>query len=365
MTAAERVWPNLLLDAFYVVGLGVAAMFFLASQRATSARWSAALRRVPEALMCTLPVTVLLLIPLIAIGSARHTLFPWSRPGAFAHESALAGKVQYLQLPFVVTRIAVVLAVWVLFALAFRRASLAQDRSADGGLRHHQRLDRLGAGFIVVFALTLTLAAYDWLAALDPGWNSTMFAVYVFAGTFVQAIAAVTLATTRLVRREPLAQRIGGDQLHDLGKMLFAFSVFWAYIWVCQYLLIWYGNIPEEVTHYLTRTRGPWLPLFALNVVLNWIVPFVGLMSAAAKRSPRRLAVVAAVVLAGHWLDLYLVIMPSVWREPRLGLPELALAVPYAALVIFLFRRQLARAPLVPLREPMLPPAPAPHREIA
>jgi len=364
MTVAERLWPNLLLDAFYVVGLGVAAMFFIATQRATSARWSAGLRRVPEALMGTLPVTVLLLIPIIAIASARHTLYPWSRAGAFAHEPAIAGKVQYLHGPFVAARIAVVLAVWVLFAAAFRRASLAQDRSSDGGLHHHHRLDRLGAGFIVVFALTITLAAYDWLAALDPGWSSTMFAVYIFAGTFVQGIAAVTLATTRLARRAPLSNQVGGDQLHDLGKMLFAFSIFWAYIWVCQYLLIWYGNIPEEATHYLTRTRGPWLPLFVLNVVINWVVPFLGLLSASAKRNPRRLALVASIVLAGHWLDLYLVIMPSVWPAPRLGLVELALAAGYAALLVALFRRQLARAPLVPVHEPMLPSAAPARKEI-
>jgi len=364
MTTAERLWPNLLLDAFYLVGLGLSAMFFIATQRATSARWSAGLRRVPEALMCTLPATAMLLIPIIAIGSARHTLFPWSRPGAFAHDSVIAGKVQYLHGPFVAARIAVVLAVWVLFVAAFRRASLAQDRSADGGLRDHRRLDRLGAGFIVVFALTITLAAYDWLAALDPGWSSTMFAVYIFAGTFAQGIAAITLATTRVMRREPLTRQVGGDQLHDLGKLLFAFSIFWAYIWVCQYLLIWYGNIPEEVTHYVTRTRGRWLPLFVLNVVINWVVPFVGLLSAAAKRNPRRLALVASIVLVGHWLDLYLVIMPAVWREPHLGVTELALAAPHAALLIALFRHQLARAPLVPVHEPMLPATAAARRQI-
>jgi len=354
MTTAERLWPNLLLDAFSLVGLGLSAMFFIATQRATSARWSAGLRRVPEALMCTLPATAMLLIPIIAIGSARHTLFPWSRPGAFAHDSVIAGKVQYLHGPFVAARIAVVLAVWVLFVAAFRRASLAQDRSADGGLRDHRRLDRLGAGFIVVFALTITLAAYDWLAALDPGWSSTMFAVYIFAGTFAQGIAAITLATTRVMRREPLTRQVGGDQLHDLGKLLFAFSIFWAYIWVCQYLLIWYGNIPEEVGHFVTRTNGGWLPLFVANVIINWVIPFLALLSARAKQDPRRLAVVAAIVLVGHWLDLYVLIMPSAWSEPRFGLPEVLLAAGYAALVVWLFRHNAGRAPLVPLNDPML-----------
>src|SRR6185436_2639542 len=158
--------------------------------------------------------------------------------------------------PFVLARVAVVFAIWAVFAWAFRRASLAQDKTPGAALPAHHRLDRLGAAFIVAFALTITLASWDWLASLDPGWSSTMFAVYVFAGTFLQGIAAVTLATVLLMRRQPLRAVVAEQQLHDLGKMLFAFSIFWAYIWTCQYLLIWYGNIPEEIGHYVTRTNG-------------------------------------------------------------------------------------------------------------
>ena len=350
----ERLWPNLLLDGFYALSLCVGAMFFLATQRATSARWSAGLRRIPEAFMCAIPVFALLMIPLILSEGARMTLFPWSRPGAFAHASAIDGKAHYLRTPFVLARVAVVFAIWAVFAWAFRRASLAQDKAPAAALPGHQRLDRLGAAFIVAFALTITLAAWDWLGSLDPSWSSTMFAVYIFAGTFLQGIASVTLATVLLMRRQPLRAVVAEQQLHDLGKMLFAFSIFWAYIWTCQYLLIWYGNIPEEIGHYVTRTNGGWLPLFVANVLVNWVVPFVGLLSARAKQDPRRLAAVAVVVLLGRWLDLYLVIMPSVWGAPQFGLVEPLLAVGYGALVVLLFRFHLARAPLVPPHDPVL-----------
>jgi len=249
---------------------------------------------------------------------------------------------------------AFVAVVWILFARAFRRASLLQDRTPGDALRMHQRLNRIGAAFIVAFALTITLAAYDWLASLDPSWASTMFAVYVFAGTFECGLAAVTLGTVLLARREPLRTAVTEKQLHDLGKLLFAFSIFWAYIWTCQYLLIWYGNIPEEVGHYLTRTNNGWLPLFVANVVINWVIPFLALLSARAKMDPRRLAAVSALLLVGHWLDLYVLIMPSAWREPRFGLPELLLAVAFAALVALLFRFYARRAPLVPLHDPVL-----------
>ena len=151
-----------------------------------------------------------MLLPLVVFEGPRTALYPWSRPGAFAHAPEIAGKARYLTTPFVFARIAIVFAAWLLFARAFRRASLAQDRVAGAALRMHQRLDRLGAGFIVVFALTITLAAYDWLASLDPSWSSTMFAVYVFAGAFVQGIAAITLATVTLMRRPAPARRRRG-----------------------------------------------------------------------------------------------------------------------------------------------------------
>jgi len=351
----QRIWANLLLDGFYALSLCVGAMFFIATQRVTSARWSAGLRRVPEAFLGAIPILALMMVPLIALPSSREALYPWTRPDAFAHLPAIAGKATYLQAPFVYARIALVLVVWMLFARAFRRASLAQDASPAAALPMHRRLDRLGAGFIVAFALSITLAAWDWLSALDPSWSSTMFAVYVFAGVFLEGIAAVTLATVMLTRRSPALRAVVGEhQLHDLGKLMFAFSIFWAYIWVCQYLLIWYSNIPEEVTHFVTRTNRGWLPLFVVNVLVNFVVPFLGLLSMPAKINPRRLAVISVVVLAGRWLDLYLVIMPSLGRAPTFGVIEPLFAAVYVVLVVALFRRNVARAPLVPTNDPVL-----------
>jgi Ni/Fe-hydrogenase subunit HybB-like protein len=182
-----------------------------------------------------------------------------------------------------------------------------------------------------------------------------MFAVYVFAGTFVQGIAAITLAAVLL--RKFISSPNGSpteDQLHDLGKMLFAFSTFWAYIWTCQYLLIWYGNIPEEVTHYIPRTNGPWLYLFALNLIVNWVIPFVVLLSASRKRSPKILAAISSLLLLGHWLDLYLLIMPTFRTIPSLGMPEIVITVGYMALLFLLFVNALRRAPIVPLNDPIL-----------
>lgn len=350
IAAPERTWPNLLLDGFYIASAGISAVFFLAVTRAAGARWSASLRRVPEALSGILPIAAVLLA-LVVFG--RNTLFPWVRPDYFAGAAPNAGNAHYLNPPWVFARMAFTLAAWILFAWLFRWTSLLQDRNGKSSLALHYRLNRYSIIFLLVFALTFTLGAFDWLLSLDPQWSSTMFAFYTFAGTFVQGIAAVTLAVVILRQRGTLTH-VSEHQLHDLGKMLFAFTIFWAYIWTCQYLLIWYGNIPDEVTHYGKRTNGPWLYLFALNLMMNWVVPFLTLISIRAKRTPKLLKIVCVVLLLGHWLDLYLLIMPSVWQTPHFGLIEIPIATGYVALLYLVFVRTLQKAPLVPLHDPIL-----------
>src|SRR5438270_4412170 len=346
-----RTWASLLLNGFYFTSLSLSALFFLSTQRLTSARWSASLRRIPEAFSLALPVAALLMMVLYF---GRQYLFPWTHPGIFANAPAIAGKVRYLQTPWVFARMIFCLVTWIIFALLFRRASLQQDRHPELSLKLHQRLTTYSVLFILTFALTFTAGAFDWLISLQPEWFSTMFAVYAFAGTFVQGIAAITLAVVVLKERGPLRHHVSEHQLHDLGKLLFAFSVFWAYIWTCQYLLIWYGNIPEEVTFFAKRTNGPWLYLFAINFIINWVVPFTVLMSKGAKCNHKVLKTICGVVLIGRWLDLYLLITPSLWSAPKFGLVELSIALAYFALLYLLFTHNLARAPLTPMHDPVL-----------
>ena len=339
-----RAWSQLLLDTFYLLSMSLAALLFVAIQFLSAARWSACLRRIPEALMAALPAAALSMLLLTltrqAIGAPLH------------HEAIVSpSKAFYLSTPFMTARALLMLGAWVWLAALVRRASLRED--ADGGLVHHRRMKRYSAIFTVVFAVTFSVASVDWLMSLDARWVSTMFAVYLFAGLLVQGIAGVTLVAAAL-RTGGRAPFITDDHLHDLGKLLFGFSTFWAYIWFCQYLLIWYGNIPDEVTHYATRTSAAWLPLFWANLAVNWIVPFTGLLPRANKRDARVLIAIAIAVLAGRWLDLYLVIVPETAARPTFGVLEISMALGSAGLLAGLTTRALGRAALVPVNDPFL-----------
>jgi hypothetical protein len=343
-----RGWVSLLVCAFLFLSLALAGQVFLVIQYLSSAGWWTAFRRVPEALMSLVPLAAL---PMLAVWLGRRALYSWMRPGALESDPVLKARSAYLNEPSFLGRMIFFLALWSLFSVLLRRASLAQDRGT--GLAQHRRMVRLSAIFLVLFAVTFSLASFDWLMSLQPHWTSTMFAIYMFAGLFQGGIAAISLAVARLARRG-LAGSVTPRHLHDLGQLLFAFSIFWAYIWVCQYLLIWYGNLSEEIPYYAIRTRGAWLPLFALAPVLRWLAPFLILMSRRAKRDPRVLAGAAGVVLAGSWLDLYMNVAPAVLPGPRLGPPELLTAAGFAALLWLAGSRALASAPLLPRNDPFL-----------
>jgi hypothetical protein len=353
IVSPERTWLNLLVDGFYVLSLGVSAMFFIATQRLSSAKWSAVIRRVPEAYMAVLPAAAGLMV-LLAFGF--HSLYPWTVPHALDHEAGAiaAGRETYLEPTFVYIRMIGTVALWLVFAWWIRRISLAADASRAAGLLGHVRLNRATAIFAPVFALTITAAAYDWIISLEPKWFSTMFAVYVFAGVFVQGIAAIALATVVLKRRGDDGKQFGIEPVHTLGTMILAFCTFWAYIWVCQYLLIWYGNIPEEAPYYISRSSAPWLPLFLGSFVINWIIPFFVLLPRNNKRNLRVMMGIAILVLVGRWLDLYIMVMPSHWEAPRFGILEIAMAAGCGGLIYLIVVRALSRAPLVPTHEPVV-----------
>jgi hypothetical protein len=337
-----RAWIYLFLVANYLIGLGLGGLVLVGLHYLTGARWSLPLRRAEEAMTAVLPVAAIGLV-LVLIG--RPSLYSWSS-SASAEISESPLQHVWLNRPFFLIRSVIYLALWLAFAVAIVRNSRRQDQSDDP--TPTAKNIRLSALFLVAFGFTFWLASNDWIMSLEPHWSSTIFGVYNFAGLFLSAIAAVTLLVICLWRCGPLQSAVNENHLHDLGTLLFAFSSFWMYIWFCQYLLIWYTDNLEETTYLLARRRGLWPVFLLFDLVLNWGIPFVVLLFRSAKRSPLVLSAVACCVLAGRWVDLSLMILPSQgdWLSTP-GLLEVGFVLGMVGLFILVVFWNLGRAPLV------------------
>ncbi|MFZ4578771.1 MAG: hypothetical protein ACOYOB_10295 [Myxococcota bacterium] len=356
-----RAWANGLIASYLFVSIAIGATVLVALTHVAKAGWAVVLRRIPEAIGGWLPFGLVALLAVTGLG--MHELYEWSHPDIVAQDELLQHKAVLMTPNFFLVRLVVILGLWSLFAWVLRRNSVAQDK--DGDDRHTRANVAWSAIFLIMFGLTMTIASLDWLMSLEPHWFSTIFGVYQFAGAFVAGCATVTLAVLGLRRAGYLPQVTTGH-LHDLGKLMFAFSTFWAYIWISQFLLIWYANMPEETGYFLMRREGAWLALFASNVVLNWLIPFLTLIPRPNKRSPKILAIVASLLLVGHWLDVYLQVMPPVSHlaveyggdvhahGPFLGLQELGPVALMAGLFLLVVSWRLGRAALVPQRDPYL-----------
>ncbi|MCC6572281.1 MAG: hypothetical protein IT462_00700 [Planctomycetes bacterium] len=346
---APRAWSSWLLAAFYFVTLALSACFFLAFNYLAKSGWFVALRRVPEAMTAWLPVAFVSML-VLALGTGQ--LYEWVQPhGEHAH--VIAHKSPFLNQWFFAARIPIYFAAWIFLSRKLAANSRAQD--ADGDLRHTVSSWKTSAAFMVLFALTLSLASFDWLMSLDATWFSTIFGIYQFAGLFEAGIATILVVVILLRRRGYLAE-VNDSHLHSLGQWLIATSVFWAYIWFSQFMLIWYSNIPEETSYYLIRSQGEWWTVsFIVNPAVNFVLPFILLLPRAAKRSPRMLLRVSLIVLVGHWIDLWAGIMPRLMPQgPTFGYVEAGVTLGFGAAFALVILKKLERAPLVPLKDPYL-----------
>ncbi len=322
VVAPRLTWPALLIAGLYLLGIMLGSTFFLALQNLCQARWSRSFEFVPRLLSGLLPWALVILIPVLTLG--LPTLYKWSHTDSGQHPghgAAHGFKAMWLSPVFFWSRAAVYLVVWVLFARAFARQRSSASR----------RPTRLAAAFMVIFAVTCVASSFDWIMSIDEHWFSTIFGVYNFAGMFVSTLAAITLIL--IVRGKAQHSAVRPDQLHDLGRLLFGFSCFWAYLWFSQYMLIWYSNLPEETGYYALRHSGIWRPISFLNVVCNWGVPFVALLSGSAKRNPETMFAVCIVLLIGRAVDLTFMVLPPFAGESIAGL-AFSICVSAAAVVL-------------------------------
>lgn len=287
----------------------------------------------------------------------HHDIYHWTHASLYDKNSPdydpiLVGKSGFLNMTFYSIRLIAYALIWVGFTYMIRKHSLQEDQT--GGTESYRRKMTLSAVFVVLFAVTSSTSAWDFLMSIDSHWFSTLFGWYTFAGLFVSGMAMMALITLYLKGRGYMGH-INENHLHDVGKFMFAFSIFWTYLWFSQFMLIWYANLPEEVVYYQTRWTY-FKKLWVANLLVNFIAPFLVLMTRDAKRKVQILWVAGCIIIGGHWLDVYLMVTPgTVGSHWHIGFVEIGTFIGYLGLFLFSTLRELSKAALVPKNHPMLP----------
>ncbi len=343
----ERFWANWLLWFLYVLTVGLGSLFIVALEHLVGARWSVPIRRVPE----RLSGLVVFVVPVALIALfALPVLYPWARPEA-AENPIIAGKAPWLNVPFFAFRVIVCLALWAVSYRILMGGSVKQDQTKDPAFSVLAR--RFAPAFMAIFALSITIVAFDWISSLEPEWYSDIFGIYIFAGAFLAGLAASSLGVVHLMERGRLPG-VRSDHLYNLGGFIFAFTVFWSYIGFAQYMLMWYGNMPEEVFWYKQRIEGPWLSMVLVLALVHFLVPFFALIPRETKGDPGHLRRVAVLILLAHFLDLYWLIFPIVGASPSFSWPELSFALFFLGLTLLWVSNAMTKGEDMPVGDPFL-----------
>lgn len=351
-TQATRIWANLLIGGFFFAGVGLMSVLFLAISYVADAGWMAVIRRVAEATSYILPVGVLVVLITLVVGGPKlyHHWWPTEAYNPLESDPILSSKTWWLTKGKFYIRAVVYAVLWIGFWLWMRRVSLAEDKS-NTDMRG--RLLKVSAPFIIVFALSWSAASWDWVMSLEPHWFSTMFGVYTFASIWVSTLALITIVSVYL-HMNGLLPVFNKSHLHDLGKFVFAFSIFWAYIWFCQFMLIWYANIPEETQYFIDRVgelnmyNGPYTGFFFGSFLICFVMPFFGLMTAGSKRIAEYLVIICFVIILGHWVDVSMMVLPGPMGPfGDFGLMEMGSLLFFVGLFFLVTRVGLSQAPLI------------------
>lgn len=348
-------WSNVLFNGFFFFGIAAGALFFMVLSYATEAAWTVLIKRILEGIISfLLPASLILFIVFIAGSLGWHHIYHWMNPNVFIvgheeYDEVLAGKEAYLNIPFFWLRSIVYVAVFYLFARIYRKRSLKED--SEGGNKLHFKNYGQSGIFLVLFAVFSSTLAWDWIMSIDAHWFSTLFGWYVFSGMWLSAITTTMLIILYLKSKGYLPE-VNKNHLHDLGKWMFALSFLWSYLWFSQFMLIWYADIPEEVTYFKNRIDN-YNFLFFFTFAINFITPMLILMSRDTKRNRKYLAVMALIILFGHWLDAYLLVNPGVlFNHGHLSWVHIGTLLGFVGLFIYVVFGTLSKAPLVPVNHP-------------
>ncbi len=348
----NKPWAALYVAAFFFFMISLGVLVFYAIQRAAQAGWSPLLFRVMEGITSYLVPGGIVLFIIFALSVAHmNHLFVWMDADVVAHDELLQGKSGFLNGTFFLIRAAIFLGGWIFYREFSRKLSLAQDEAKDNA--NFKLNFRASAAFLVFYLVTESMMSWDWIMSVDPHWFSTLFGWYIFASMFVSGITVIAMVTIYL-KSKGLLKDVNDSHIHDLAKFMFGISIFWTYLWFSQFMLIWYSNIPEEVTYYVTRIADFRLPFFGM-VAMNFLFPVLLLMNSDFKRLNWFVVMAGIVILAGHYLDIFNAIVPATVGDLwSIGISEIAGILFFAGLFVFWIFRAMSKVPLQPKRNPFI-----------
>jgi hypothetical protein len=357
---ATRFWAVLLHNSVYFLLVVNSAMFFLCATTLAWAGWTQSFRRVVEAIsVVVIPFGILAFIILMAlVFGHQHHIYHWVDADAVADDKILTGKSGFLNPTFFTIWSIITIGGWILLGRNMRKILAEADDNVMGGEEAKKWIYKNtvhAAFFIILFALTVaSTAPWLWLMSIDAHWYSTMYSWYTFSSTFVSGMALIALFVIYL-KNQGLLPYTNEEHLHDIGKFIFAFSIFWTYLFFSQFMLIWYANLPEETEYFKARVWGNYRGLFFLNLALNFLAPLLIFMKKGAKRNYTIVTFVAVLIIFGHWIDMYLQVMPgTVGEEASLGWFEWGIAAGYVGMIVMFTGKALEKRPLVSMNHPFL-----------
>lgn len=353
-----RFWIVLLQTSVFFVMVTAASVFIQAAASLAQGGWIVAYKRVPEAIGANVWVFGLIaavVLLFIAFGldvDGHNPIYHWVHPEG---DAILEGKSAFLNKGMFAGFTIVTIALWAFFGRKFRALSLAQEKAPKNSTKIYWTMVKWSAGFLLVYALTqMSTTPWMWLMSIDAHWYSTMYSWYTFASAFVSGMAVIMLFVLTL-KNHGYLELVTKEHTHDLGKFMFAFSIFWTYVWFAQYMLIWYGNIPEETTYFKIRQQGPYGLIWYSVFIINFIMPILVLMSRPSKRNYFTVTFMAMAIIFGHWLDFFIMAMPGpMGADWSLNWYELGIFTGFAGLLMFVVYNTLTKASLIPENHPLL-----------
>jgi len=345
---SKRAWANLLLNNYYFMSVAIGATFWLAMQYITQSGWSAAYIRIPMA-MSNYFIVSMILFAIMFMG--LHDLYHWTHADAVAHDPILQHKAPYLNVPFFAIRYFVFFGLWILLSQRMKRLSLQEDKI--GGLTNFFKLEMTSKIFIFVFAVSFSLFTIDWLMSLDAHWYSTIYVIKKFIMAFFHGAAVIT-AIVIILHKLGYLPMLTKSHVADFSRYIWALSLIWGYIWLSQYLLIWYANIPEETIYYVPREMGEYKALFYVELIMNWAFPFFFLMWNRIAKNQNLVLFTVAVLMLGQWVELFMSIMPGTVEHHGISLVEIGTFIGSLGLFALVVGMSLSKLPLIPKNHPYL-----------